>query len=80
MILILDNNNNRSIGLYASLTFIGEAVQLQTEADFEQACSHYQNKECIVVLGALQSLDHESLIKRYPTFPFLLIVKRLNLC
>ena len=28
MILILDNNNNRSIGLYASLTFIGEAVQL----------------------------------------------------
>ena len=62
MILILDNNNNRSIGLYASLTFIGEAVQLHTEADFEQAFSKYQNKECIIILGALQSLDHESLI------------------
>jgi sigma-54 specific flagellar transcriptional regulator A len=78
MILILDNNNNRSIGLYASLTFIGEAVQLQTEADFEQTCSQYHNKECIVVLGALQSLDHESLIKRYPTFPFLLIGETLK--
>ncbi|MCP4051648.1 MAG: hypothetical protein GY739_10400, partial [Mesoflavibacter sp.] len=36
MILILDNNNNRAIGLNASLTFIGEAVQLLDESDFEQ--------------------------------------------
>ena len=78
MILILDNNNNRSIGLNASLTFIGEAVQLLDESSFEQICSKYQQQECIVILGALQSLDHESLIKRYPTLPFLLIGETLK--
>ena len=78
MILILDNNNNRSIGLNASLTFIGEAVQLLDESSFEQTCSKYQQQECIVILGALQSLDHESLIKRYPTLPFLLIGETLK--
>ena len=31
MILILDNNNNRAIGLHASLTFIGETAQLVDE-------------------------------------------------
>ncbi|GEB71143.1 Nif-specific regulatory protein [Pseudoalteromonas carrageenovora] len=78
MILILDNNNNRSIGLNASLTFIGEAVQLLDESSFEQICSKYQQQECIVILGALQSLDHESLIKRYPILPFLLIGETLK--
>ena len=78
MILILDNNNNRAIGLHASLTFIGEAVQLLDENDFEEVCSKYQQQECIVILGALQSLDHESLIKRYPTLPFLLIGETLK--
>lgn len=78
MILILDNNNNRAIGLNASLTFIGEAVQLLNESNFEQVCNKYQQQECIVILGALQSLDHESLIKRYPTLPFLLIGETLK--
>ena len=78
MILILDNNNNRSIGLNASLTFIGEAVQLLDESSFEQICSKYQQQECIVILGALQGLDHESLIKRFPTLPFLLIGETLK--
>ena len=78
MILILDNNNNRAIGLHASLTFIGEAVQLLDESDFEQVSSKYQQQECIVILGALQSLDHESLIKRFPTLPFLLIGETLK--
>ncbi|WP_351059688.1 hypothetical protein, partial [Psychrobacter sp. TB20-MNA-CIBAN-0197] len=35
MILILDNNNNRAIGLNASLGFIGEAAQLLSEDCFE---------------------------------------------
>ena len=78
MILILDNNNNRAIGLNASLTFIGEAVQLLNETNFEQECKKYQQKECIIILGALQSLDHEVLIKRYPTLPFLLIGETLK--
>ena len=78
MILILDNNNNRAIGLHASLTFIGEAVQLLDENGFEEVCSKYQQQECIVILGALQSLDHEGLIKRYPTLPFLLIGETLK--
>ncbi|MEL0605045.1 sigma-54-dependent Fis family transcriptional regulator [Pseudoalteromonas undina] len=78
MILILDNNNNRAIGLHASLTFIGEAVQLLDENDFEEVCSKYQQQECIVILGSLQSLDHEGLIKRYPTLPFLLIGETLK--
>ncbi|MDC9513522.1 sigma-54 dependent transcriptional regulator [Pseudoalteromonas sp. CST5] len=78
MILILDNNNNRAIGLHASLTFIGEAVQLLDENDFEEVCSKYQQQECIVILGALQSLDHEGLIKSYPTLPFLLIGETLK--
>ena len=67
MILILDNNNNRAIGLNASLGFIGEAAQLLSEDCFEQECKKYQQQECMIILGALQSLDHESLIKRYPT-------------
>ena len=78
MILILDNNNNRARGLHASLTFIGEAVQLLDESDFEQVSSKYQQQECIVILGALQGLDHESLIKRFPTLPFLLIGETLK--
>ncbi|MDC9510464.1 sigma-54 dependent transcriptional regulator [Pseudoalteromonas sp. Angola-4] len=78
MILILDNNNNRAIGLNASLTFIGEAVQLLDESDFEQVSSKYQQQECIVILGALQGLDHESLIKRFPTLPFLLVGETLK--
>ena len=78
MILILDNNNNRAIGLNASLTFIGEAVQLLNETNFEQECEKYQQKECMIILGALQSLDHEGLIKRYPTLPFLLIGETLK--
>jgi len=78
MILILDNNNNRSIGLNASLTFIGEVVQSLDEASFGQECAKYQQKECMVILGALQSLNHESLIKRYPTIPFLLIGETLK--
>ena len=41
MILILDNNNNRAIGLNASLGFIGEAVQLLSEDCFEQECKKY---------------------------------------
>ncbi|MEL0640310.1 sigma-54-dependent Fis family transcriptional regulator [Pseudoalteromonas aliena] len=78
MILILDNNNNRSLGLGASLTFIGEATQQLEEENIEQECIKYQHRECIVILGALKSLDHESLIKRYPTIPFLLIGETLK--
>ncbi|WP_286889287.1 sigma-54 dependent transcriptional regulator [Pseudoalteromonas sp. ESRF-bin5] len=78
MILILDNNNNRSIGLNASLGFIGEATHRLDEDNFEQECAKYQQHECMVILGALQSLDHENLIKRYPTLPFLLIGETLR--
>ncbi|MBH0033747.1 sigma-54-dependent Fis family transcriptional regulator [Pseudoalteromonas sp. NZS71_1] len=78
MILILDNNNNRAIGLNASLGFIGEAAELLSEDCFEQECKKYQQQECMIILGALQSLDHESLIKRYPTLPFLLIGETLK--
>lgn len=78
MILILDNNNNRAVGLHASLKFIGEAVQLLSETDFENECVKYQDRECIVVLGALQVLEHESVIKRYPALPFLLIGETLK--
>ncbi|MBW4965143.1 sigma-54-dependent Fis family transcriptional regulator [Pseudoalteromonas sp. CR1] len=78
MILILDNNNNRSIGLNASLGFIGEVTHRLDEDNFEQECAKYKQHECMVILGALQSLDHESLIKRYPTLPFLLIGETLR--
>ncbi|TGE83400.1 sigma-54-dependent Fis family transcriptional regulator [Pseudoalteromonas sp. KS88] len=78
MILILDNNNNRAIGLHASLTFIGETVLNLAEDKFEQECSSYQKQECMVILGALSSFNHESLIKRYPTVPFLLIGETLK--
>ncbi|MCQ8877362.1 sigma-54-dependent Fis family transcriptional regulator [Pseudoalteromonas shioyasakiensis] len=78
MILILDNNNNRAIGLHASLTFIGEAVLSLDEQKFEQECNKYQKQECMVILGALQEFDHESLIKRYPAVPFLLIGETLK--
>ncbi|MGS0534974.1 sigma-54 dependent transcriptional regulator [Pseudoalteromonas sp. SaAl2] len=78
MILILDNNNNRAIGLHASLTFIGEAVLSLEEENFEQECNKYQQQECMVILGALQEFDHESLIKRYPAVPFLLIGETLK--
>ncbi|WP_394191980.1 sigma-54 dependent transcriptional regulator [Pseudoalteromonas atlantica] len=78
MILILDNNNNRAIGLHASLTFIGETVLNLAEDKFEQECSSYQKQECMVILGALNSFNHESLIKRYPTVPFLLIGETLK--
>ena len=78
MILILDNNNNRSIGLNASLGFIGEVTHRLDEDNFEQECAKYQQHECMVILGALQSLDHENLIKRYPTLPFLLIGETLR--
>jgi len=78
MILILDNNNNRSIGLNASLSFIGEVTHRLDEDTFEQECAKYKQHECMVILGALQSLDHESLIKRYPTLPFLLIGETLR--
>ncbi len=78
MILILDNNNNRSIGLNASLGFIGEVTHRLDEDNFEQECAKYKQHECMVILGALQSLDHESLIKRHPTLPFLLIGETLR--
>jgi sigma-54 specific flagellar transcriptional regulator A len=78
MILILDNNNNRSIGLNASLGFIGEVTHRLDEDNFEQECAKYQQHECMIILGALQSLDHENLIKRYPTLPFLLIGETLR--
>lgn len=78
MILILDNNNNRSIGLNASLSFIGETVQRLDEQNFERECTKYQKQECMVILGALQSLNHEALIKQFPTLPFLLIGETLR--
>ncbi|MEM5549639.1 sigma-54 dependent transcriptional regulator [Pseudoalteromonas neustonica] len=78
MILILDNNNNRAIGLNAALTFIGEAVQLLDEQNFEQICSSFDKKECMVILGALNDLEHEAVIKKYPTLPFLLIGETLK--
>jgi sigma-54 specific flagellar transcriptional regulator A len=78
MIFILDNNNNRANGLHASLSFIGEAVQLVAEDSIGSACTKYQQSECIVILGALQDLDHEALIKKYPAIPFLLIGETLK--
>jgi sigma-54 specific flagellar transcriptional regulator A len=78
MLLILDNNNNRSLGLHASLTFIGEASQQLTESDFGAVCAKYQQQECIVILGALQQLNHEDVIKQNPTIPFLLIGETLK--
>ncbi|WP_404338907.1 sigma-54 dependent transcriptional regulator [Pseudoalteromonas mariniglutinosa] len=78
MILILDNNNNRAIGLHASLIFIGEAVERVHESQLQQFCDKYQQQECMVILGALQDLDHENVIKRYPAIPFLLIGETLK--
>jgi len=78
MILILDNNNNRAIGLNAALTFIGEVVQLLDEKNFTSVCESYQHKECMIVLGALSQLEHEKLIKSYPSIPFLLIGETLK--
>lgn len=53
MILILDNNNNRAIGLHAALTFIGETAQLVDETSLQSFCEKHQQQECMVILGAL---------------------------
>lgn len=52
MILILDNNNNRAIGLHAALTFIGETAQLVDETSLQSFCEKHQQQECMVILGA----------------------------
>ena len=56
MILILDNNNNRAIGLHASLTFIGETAQLVDETNLQAFCEKHQQQECMVILGLYSSL------------------------
>ncbi|HCV04851.1 MULTISPECIES: sigma-54 dependent transcriptional regulator [Pseudoalteromonas] len=78
MILILDNNNNRAIGLHASLTFIGETAQLVDETNLQAFCEKHQQQECMVILGALQQLNHEAVIKQFPAIPFLLIGETLK--
>ncbi|QLE08761.1 sigma-54-dependent Fis family transcriptional regulator [Pseudoalteromonas shioyasakiensis] len=78
MILILDNNNNRAIGLHAALTFIGETAQLVDETSLQPFCEKHQQQECMVILGALQQLNHEAVIKQFPAIPFLLIGETLK--
>ena len=78
MILILDNNNNRAIGLHAALTFIGETAQLVDENSLQSFCEKHQQQECMVILGALQQLNHEAVIKQFPAIPFLLIGETLK--
>ncbi|MCZ4252014.1 sigma-54 dependent transcriptional regulator [Pseudoalteromonas shioyasakiensis] len=78
MILILDNNNNRAIGLHAALTFIGETAQLVDETTLKSFCEKHQQQECMVILGALQQLNHEAVIKQFPAIPFLLIGETLK--
>ena len=78
MILILDNNNNRAIGLHAALTFIGETAQLVDETTLQSFCEKHQQQECMVILGALQQLNHEAVIKQFPAIPFLLIGETLK--
>ncbi len=77
MILIIDNNNNRASGLCASLTFVGEKVQLVEEnASLPQVKDDQDG--IIVILGALNRVDHEQLIKSNPAVPFLLIGETLR--
>ncbi|WP_440055639.1 sigma-54 dependent transcriptional regulator [Pseudoalteromonas sp. T1lg65] len=77
MVLILDNNNNRAIGFSASLSFVGQANELQHEADFTlDKITKYQ--EPIMVLGALNDNSHEDLIKSLPAVPFLLVGETLR--
>ena len=78
MVLILDNNNNRSFGLCAALNFIGETTLQINETQLIDECVKNQAQECIVILGALQQLDHEEVIKQNPTIPFLLIGETLK--
>ncbi|NKC18145.1 sigma-54 dependent transcriptional regulator [Pseudoalteromonas galatheae] len=77
MVLILDNNNKRAIGLGAALSFVGQANEVLAEECYEAKILD-NNQEPIFVLGALQSLTHETLIKSHPAVPFLLIGETLR--
>ncbi|KJY92879.1 sigma-54-dependent Fis family transcriptional regulator [Pseudoalteromonas piscicida] len=77
MVLILDNNNKRAIGLGAALSFVGQANDVLAEEHYEPKILD-NNQEPIFVLGALQSLTHEALIKSHPAVPFLLIGETLR--
>ncbi|MCG7538586.1 sigma-54 dependent transcriptional regulator [Pseudoalteromonas sp. OF7H-1] len=77
MVLILDNNNKRAIGLGAALSFVGQANEVLAEERYEPKILD-NNQEPIFVLGALQSLTHEALIKSHPAVPFLLIGETLR--
>lgn len=77
MVLILDNNNKRAIGLGAALSFVGQANEVLAEEHYEPKILD-NNQEPIFVLGALQSLTHEALIKSHPAVPFLLIGETLR--
>ncbi|PAY01288.1 sigma-54-dependent Fis family transcriptional regulator [Pseudoalteromonas sp. HM-SA03] len=77
MVLILDNNNKRAIGLGTALSFVGQANEVLAEERYEAKILD-NNQEPIFVLGALQSLTHEALIKSHPAVPFLLIGETLR--
>ncbi|ASD67470.1 sigma-54 dependent transcriptional regulator [Pseudoalteromonas piscicida] len=77
MVLILDNNNKRAIGLGAALSFVGQANEVLAEERYEPKILD-NKQEPIFVLGALQSLTHEALIKSHPAVPFLLIGETLR--
>ncbi|MEJ6473088.1 sigma-54 dependent transcriptional regulator [Pseudoalteromonas piscicida] len=77
MVLILDNNNKRAIGLGAALSFVGQANDVLAEEQYDPSIID-KNQEPIFVLGALQTLSHEVLIKSHPAVPFLLIGETLR--
>lgn len=77
MVLIIDNNNKRAIGLSAALSFVGQGNELLDEADYRPEVVEH-NQEPIFVLGAMQSLNHESVIKSHPATPFLLVGETLR--
>ncbi len=76
MILILDDNNNRALGLSYALTFVGEANKIISSTDLADAAK--STEEAIVVLGALSHAQHQQFIKSHPELPFLLIGETLK--
>lgn len=77
MVLILDNNNKRAIGLGAALSFVGQANDVLAEEQYAPSIID-KNQEPIFVLGALKHASHEALIKSHPAVPFLLIGETLR--
>ncbi len=73
-IAIIDANANRAAALASSLNFVGEKATALTEQTY--ASELVPNAS--VILGALNTLNHEELIKAHPQCPFLLIGETLR--